>query len=246
VKLICLTIFIFCSSHFLLAQNVANTTEYKWESNDGKTIAQISIKPALENASNKTIFYFIAVQDSINENLVDTSSNSIFNALPPSCIAIKISLSQKLDSQEVRDLFLLSTLLLNDIFPFINKSWVLPKVNNTIIAGVDAGAEIALISVLSFPDKFNKTALFFNKPFAGFAYSNQFDVLAPNIKGKLFMYVKHAEDELKIIDDMTNRLALKSSIMLYKIDAYEVDTISFEDGYKWLMADGNNYIIKTE
>jgi hypothetical protein len=246
VKLVCLTIFIFCGNHFLLAQNVANTIEYIWESNDGKTTARISIKPALEKASNKTIFYFIAMHDSINENFVDINYDSITKSLPTSYTGVKISLSQKLDSQEVRDLFLLSTLLVNDIFPFINKSWVLPKVNNTIIAGVDAGAEVALISALSFPNKFNKTALFFNKPFAGFAYSNQFDVLAPNIKGKLFMYVKHADGELNIIDEMANRLALKSSIMLYKIDAYNEEAISFEDGYKWLMADGNNYVIKTE
>jgi hypothetical protein len=243
VKIVCLTIFIFCCSHFLLAQNA---TEYTWESKDGKTTAQISIKPALGNANNKTIFYFIAMQDSIRGNLVNSNYYDIAMALPTSCTGIKISLSQKLDSQEVRDLFLLSTLLINDIFPFINKSWVLPKVNNTIIAGVDAGAEIALISALSFPNKFNKTALFFNKPFADFAYSNQFDVLAPNIKGKLLMLVKHTENEINIIDEMVNRLALKSSIMLYKIDVYEEDNISFEDGYKWLMADGNNYIIKTE
>jgi hypothetical protein len=246
VKLICSTIFIFCCNHFLLAQNVTNTIEYTWESNDGKTVAQILIKPALENATNKSIFYFIAMQDSINKNLVGSSYNSILTALPTSCTAIKISIYQKLDSQEVRDLFLLSTLLVNDIFPFINKSWVLPKENNTIISGVDAGAEVALISALSFPNKFNKTALFFKKPFAEFAYSNQFNVLAPNIKGKLFVLVKHTENEINIVDEMANRLALKSSIMLYKIDVYEEDIISFEDGYKWLMADGNNFIIKTE
>jgi hypothetical protein len=230
----------------LIAQNVTNATEYIWKSNDGKTSAQISIVPSLERVTNKTIFYFIAVQDSINGNLLDSSYYNIAKSLPTSCTAIKISFSQKLDSQEVSDLFLLSTLLVNDIFPFINKSGVLPKENNTIIAGVDAGSEVALISALSFPNKFNKTALFFNKPFAEFAYSNQFDILAPNIKGKLFMYVKHTENKINIIHEMANRLALKSSIMLYKIDAYEEDIISFEDGYKWLMADGNNYVIKTE
>jgi hypothetical protein len=230
----------------LLAQNVTNTTEYIWESNDGKTVAQISINPALESASNKTIFYFITVQDSINNNLLDSSYNSIVSALPTSCTAIKISLSQKLDSQDILDLFALSTLVVKQIFPFVQKQCALCKEGNSIIAGVDAGAEIALISVVSYPNKFNKTALFFNKAFAGFAHSNQFDVLAPNIKGKLFLYVKHKENEINVIDDMTNRLALKSSIMFYKIDTYEENVISFEDGYKWLMADGNNYIIKTE
>jgi hypothetical protein len=243
VKLVCLTILILCSSHFLLAQNAR---QYTWESNDGKTVAQISIKPVVENASNKTILYFITVQDSINENLLDSSYNSIVSALPTSCTAIKISLSQKLDSQDIRDFFALSTLVVNEVFPFIQKKYDFPKAAKSIISGVDAGAEIALISALSFPEKLNMTALFFNKSFAEFAYSNQFDVLAPNIKGKLFMYVKHAEDELNIMDEMANRLALKSSIMLYKIDTYEEDIISFEDGYKWLMADGNNFIIKTE
>jgi hypothetical protein len=243
VKLICSTIFIFCCSHLLLAQNA---TEYTWESKDGKTTAQISIKPALENASSKTIFYFIAIQDSLNGNLVDGNSDSIVKSLPTSCTAIKISLSQKLDTIEVRDLFALSTLVVKEIFPFVQQKYMPAKNANTILSGVDAGAEIALISALSFPDKFNKTALFFNRAFAEFAYSNQFDVLAPSIKGKLFMYVKHTENEINIIDDMTNKLVLKSSVMLYKIDAYEEDVISFEDGYKWLMADGNNYIIKTE
>ncbi len=246
MKLICSTIFIFCCSHFLLAQNATNTIEYTWQSNDGKTAAQIFIKAALENASNKTVFYFIALQDSVSNNVVDTVYNSIVAALPTSCTAIKISLSQKLDSIEVRDFFALSKLLVTEVLPFVHQKYAAAKNANTTLAGIDAGAEIALISALSFPDKFNKTALFFNKAFAGFTYSNQFDVLAPSIKGKLFLYVKHTENEINIIDDMVIRLALKSSIMLYKIDVYEEENIYFEDGYKWLMADGNNYIIKTE
>lgn len=246
MKLICLTIFIFCCNHFLHAQNITNTSRYKWESNDGKTTAQISINLALENASSKTVFYFIAMQDSINENFVDTSSSSIFNELPSSCTTIKIVLSQKLDSQEVRDFFALSKLVANEIFSFVDKIYPLFKTGNFIISGVDVGAEVALTSALAFPNKFNKTALFFNKPFSAFAYSNQFDVLVSSIKGKLFMYVKHAENELNVMDEIINKIALKSSIMLYKIDVQEDNNISFEDGYKWLMAAGNNYIIKTE
>jgi hypothetical protein len=243
VKLICSTIFIFCCSHFLLAQNA---TEYKWESNDGKTVAQISIKPALGNANNKTILYFIAMQDSVNNNLADTDYQNIITALPTSCTAIKVSLSQKLDSQEIRDLFALSKLVVDEVFPFIQEKYKIAKQYNSIVGGIDAGAEIALISALSFPDKFNKTALFFNTSFAEFGFSNQFDVLIPSIRGKLFMYVKHSENEINITDRIANGLALKSSIMMYKIDVYEEDNISFEDGYKWLMADGNNYIIETE
>jgi hypothetical protein len=246
VKLICSTIFIFCCSHFLLAQNVTNTIEYTWQSNDGKTAAQISIKPESENDGNRTIFYFIAMQDSVSNNLVDINFNNIVTTLPSSCTTIKISLSQKLDTLEVRDFFKLSKLVVTEILLFVHQKHAVPNNLNAILAGVDAGAEIALTSALSFPDKFNKTALFFNKAFAGFAYSNQFDVLAPSIKGKLFLYVKHTENEINIIDDMVIRLALKSSIMLYKIDVYEEENIYFEDGYKWLMADGNNYIIKTE
>jgi hypothetical protein len=245
VKLICSTIFIFCCSHFLLAQSIKNTIEYTWQSNDGKTAAQISIKPAQENASNKTIFYFIVMQDSINKNLVDTSSNNIFKALPPSCTAILIAVSQKLDSIEVRDFFALSKLLITEVLPFVHQKYGAAKNANTILAGLDAGAEIALISALSFPDKFNKTAFFFNDYLSGFAYINKFE--SPlGIKGKLFMYVNHKGGKLDTSDGLVYVLALKSSIMLYKIDAYEEDVISFEDGYKWLMADGNNYIIKTE
>jgi hypothetical protein len=246
VKIVCLAIFIFCTNYFLQAQNKVNETEYKWESNDGKTTAKISIKPALENANNKTVFYFIALQDSIVENLIDTTSNGIFSALPPSCTAIKIVLSQQLEFQEIPDFFSLSKIVVSEVITFINKNSALPKVDNFIISGVDAGAEIALISALFFPDKFNKTALFFNKVFPDFAYSNQLDVLVPNIKGKLFLHVKQDEDKENVIDKMVNKIALHSSIMLYRIDAQEYDTISFEDGYKWLMADGNNYIIKTE
>ena len=243
MKLICLTIFIFCNSHFLLAQKAI---EYKWESNNGKTVAQISITAAQENVRNKTILYLITLQDSININFVDTSCNGIVIRLPTSCTIVKIYIEQKLDSQEIHDFFVLSTLVVNDIFTFLQKKNVIPTLEHTIIAGVDAGAEIALISALSFPTKFNKTALFFNNAFAEFASSTQFDALAPNIKGKLFMYVKHAENEVNVIDELTEKLALKSSIMLYKIDAYEEDNFSFEDGYKWITADGNNFIIKVE
>jgi hypothetical protein len=246
VKLICSTIFIFCCSHFLLAQNATNTIEYTWQSNDGKTAAHISIKPALDNAGNKTIFYVIAMQDSISSNLVDTGYNNIVAALPLSCTFIKIYLSQKLDTQEIRDFFALSKSLVTEILPFVHQKYAPTKNTNTILAGIDAGAEIALISVLSFPDKFNKTALFFNTGFAEFSSSNQLDVLCTSIKGKLFMYVKQNENDIDVIENMTNKIALKSSIMLYKIDAYEEDVLFFEDGYKWLIADGNNYIIKTE
>jgi hypothetical protein len=245
VRLICVTIFIFCSNNFLLAQAIS-TTEHTWESKDGKTTAQISITPALENVGNKTIFYFIDMQDSVNNNLLDTSYNNVITALPTSCTAIKISLSQKLDTQEIRDFFMLSKLVVNEVFPFIQEKYKIAKQYNSIIAGLDAGAEIALISALSFPDKFNKTALFFTTAFAEFGFSNQFDKMAPSIKGKLFMCVKHTANEINITDRMANGLALKSSIMLYKIDVYEEDSISVEDGYKWLMADGNNYVIKTE
>ena len=243
MKLICLIIFIFCNSHFLLAQKAI---EYKWQSSDGKTVAQISITPAQENVRNKKNLYLIALQDSINKNFVDISYNDIVKRLPTSCTIVKIYIEKKLDSQEVHDFFALSTLVVNEIFPFLQKKNVTSTMEQTIIAGVDAGAEIALISALSISNKFNKTALFFSNAFAEFASSNQFDVLAPNIKGKLFIYVKHAENEMNVLYDMTEKLTLKSSIMLYKIDAYEEDNFSFDDGYNWLIADGNNYVLKTD
>ena len=134
MKLICLTIFIFCNSHFLLAQK---TVEYKWESSDGKTIAQISIDAAQENVRSKTIFYLIAVQDSINKNFVDTSCNNIVKHLPTTCTTVKIYIQQSIDSQEIRDFFALSTLVVNEIFLFIQQKNIIPTMEHNIIAGVD-------------------------------------------------------------------------------------------------------------
>lgn len=245
MKLICATIFIFCCNNFLLAQYSTSANEYIWQSKDGKTIAQISINPAVEDVGNKTVFYFVAMQDSVNNNLADTRYQNIITVLPTSCTSIKISLSQKLDTQEIRDFFLLSKLVVNEVFPFIQEKYKMTKQYNSIIAGIDAGAEIALISALSFPDKFNKTALFFNDYLSGFAFVNKFE-FPFSIKGKLFIYVNHNESKFDTPDGLAYIIALKSSILLYKIDAYEEDNISFEDGYKWLMAVGNNYIIKTE
>lgn len=248
MKIICSILLLFSGNQMLQAQDTTGKMiYYDWESKDNTLRAQISLKPSTDFVGIKTALYYLALADSAQEKYTDSNYMAICRAVPPSTIVFNIQLLVNNDSLSNPIFLELSKLVVGQLIPDIVKKFPMCSGRNVILAGTNESAVIALSAACLSPDKFNKTALFFNGYAPGFALSNQFDSLAVKIKGKLYLQITNNENQFNSIDYLANVLALKSSIMLFKIDAddnnaFEMD---FKEGYNWLMANGNNFIIDT-
>jgi hypothetical protein len=246
VRIFCTILFVLFGNGFLFAQNSNNDIQLNWENSNKDISARISITAPLENTNKKITVYFINMVDSVGKEYNNKNENFVFNDVSSLFTLIRISLFQMHDSEVVPNFSTLSKVFVNDIMPFIHKQYPLSKIGDGIIAGENAGAEIALNTSLNFSEKFNKTALFFDKYLSGFSYIKDF-VKTLTIKGKLFISENHKGGKFDTVDGLAHIVGLNSSVMIYKLDNYEDENVDlFKYGYNWLLADGNNIILKTE
>ncbi len=249
MKLICSTILLLFSNQLLQAQDTTGKTiYYDWASKGNGLNAKISIKSSTDFTAVKTAFYYIVLQDSSEDNFIDSNYITICKMVPASTIVFHINLSLKKDTLSNPIFLELAKVFNRELIPTITRQFSQYACKDFVLAGTNESAVIAFCMASISPDKFNKTALFFNGYAPGFAMSNQFDSLANNIKGKLFLQVSNNNNQFNTIDFMANVLALKSSIMLFKIDEDDTNDFvtDFKEGYNWLTANGNNFIIKTD
>ena len=223
---------------------VLNAEKYIWQSETTKTSASIEIFDN-DYKKSKGYIYFISTVDTAYNSYADSLFTYILNSSANKSTLIKISFYPTLDSSKMS---VLSEELMKFIIPDLTKKFSLFTKANAVLVGINDYGLVALHTATYYSDKINKTAVFFNNYLPDEFLCNQICLTASLIKGKLFMYV-NGNDEIKVLTDkFAEKLALNSSILLYKYDEENADTsISiFTEAYNWLVADGNNYIITTE
>jgi hypothetical protein len=224
------------------AQDTTKTIRYIIE----KDSSNIYIEIFPVKGDKKQTIYFLTAENDSSKNILDTCFQNFVNSTAVNTSIVKIIFTNK-PSVEVPNLIkAFANILVKEIIPNVQQKYPLFVSNNIILAGINEGAIIAIGTASLWPEKINKTAAFFYNYILSITTYNDLVTLVPAIKGKLFLHTNYKDDGLSQSNLLADSLALKSTIMLYKVDDDETFTNStlLADGYHWLMADGNNYIIK--
>lgn len=137
--------------------------------------------------------------------------------------------------------------------PFIDAHYrTIPAKENTTIAGASMGGVIAYYAALQYPEVFGKAGIFSPAFWTAPALAGFTDSLSNNISSKFFFYIggNEGEDNVALMDDMADRLAMHSAAMIYSVtDASGSHNEAawhkwFTEFYNFMMADGFNYITK--
>ncbi len=139
--------------------------------------------------------------------------------------------------------------------PFIDKKYrTLSSKENTIIAGSSMGGLISYYAMIKQPEIFGKAGIFSPAFWTAPAIRSLTDSVAIKVSGKFFFYIGKQEGD-NYVDDMVKiqeSLAEKSNALIYSViddDGMHNETAWrkwFPEFYCWIMADGFNYVIKTE
>jgi predicted alpha/beta superfamily hydrolase len=145
--------------------------------------------------------------------------------------------------------------LVNTLKPFIDKNYrTLPSYQSTAIAGSSMGGLISYYAAIKHPNVFGKVGVFSPAFWVVPQLQNFNDSLSAKITSKFFFSMGSLEGQ-KYIDDMQNmadKLGANSNTMIYSIVAEGENhneknwRNQFAEFYKWIMADGYNYVIKVE
>lgn len=139
--------------------------------------------------------------------------------------------------------------------PYVDKRYrTLPAKENTIIAGSSMGGLISYYAILKYPEVFGKAGIF-SPAFwtTGSGMKVLTDSLGSKLGGMLFFYMGRLEGDeyLRDMTEICDKLGRISTAYLYTaIDDKGTHNEAawrkwFSEFYKWISADGNNYIIKT-
>ena len=139
--------------------------------------------------------------------------------------------------------------------PFIDRQYrTLPNKENTLIAGSSLGALFAYYAMLKQPDVFGKAGIFSPTFWAAPAIKSLTDSVASKNNGKFFFYMGEREGKsfMNDMQQMQELLGEKSAAQIYSvIDAKGKHNEKawrkwFPEFYCWIMAEGFNYVIKTD
>ena len=247
MKLLISAILIFLFSfNNVTAQVVDTTVKYIWKNEETKFTAAIEIN-GLQSKKNNSIIYFLKEVDTVYNFHSDSLFEAFTNNSLLNCIIVKISFYNLGDSISEKKIKLFSDEFCNKIVPDFLQKFKLPPTANLIISGINNLAQVALYSTLKNYKKINKTALFLNSNISQSLLNIFNNEDYQHLFGKLFIYVKHENNIESFTDSLAVKLALASSGVIYKYDDFEsrLPVNIFFDAYKWLIAEGNNYIIKT-
>ncbi len=139
--------------------------------------------------------------------------------------------------------------------PYIDKRYrTITTKENTIIAGSSMGGLISYYAILKYPEVFGKAGIF-SPAFwtTGSGTSVLTDSLGGKLNGMLFFYMGRLEGEqyLKDMTEICDKLGKVSTAYIYTaIDEKGLHNEAawrkwFSEFYKWITANGNDYIIKT-
>ena len=228
------------------AQTGDSTTKYIWINEATHINAAIEIF-GLQKSKSACSIYFLKNVDTAYKSASDSLIHIFTNSPPLNCPVVKISFYNSDASISDKKIKLYSDAFNKFILPDIQKKYKKLNSTNIILSGLNEFSKVALFSAANNSNKIKKTALFFNDniDFSKITTPNMEGL--KNLKGKLFMYVKHQNFNDVITDSLAINLTLASSIVLYKYDHYGnlLPLNIFIEAYKWLMADGNNYNIES-
>ncbi len=229
------------------AQPSDSAVKYIWKNEATNVSASIEIYGIQQPNKPYCLFYFNNV-DTVYNNISDSLFNEFVNISTLKCPVIKISFYNLTDTLPVQKIKLYREEFLKFILADVQKRYTQIRTNNLIISGVNYFAMVALSIAINDPLNINKTALFFNEEENAVPLNTVTAADAKRLKGKLYFYVNHQNKDDKFVDSLTTNLALNSTIVLYRFDHLGdlVSSSIFEEAYKWLLADGNNYIIQND
>ena len=227
------------------AQSVDSSAKYIWKNEATKISAVVEIYGAQFHNKSQCLFYLNSV-DTVYNNISDSLFKAFVNLAAASCPVIRISFYNKPDSLPAKKLKAYAEEFSIFIVSDIQKKYPQIRLQNLIVYGVNYFALVALSAAINNPQKINKEALFFNEDAA--LLENISSVETSKLKGKFFLYVNHQNKENFFEDPFTSALALNSSVVLYKFDQFNNlgSANIFEEAFKWLLADGNNFIIQND
>lgn len=194
---------------------------------------------------------------------VDECLDSLISDGRPACIVVGIDNGEKTRVNEYNpydlekfgkgegDAYL--DFLVQTLKPNIDKNYrTLPSKENTLIAGSSMGGLISYYAMLKKSDVFGKAGIFSAAFWTAPAIKSFTDSIAGKINGKFFFYMGGMEGSSYINDmqEVQEILGERSSSMIYSIIDPESSHNEqawrkwFGEFYKWIMADGFNYVVK--
>lgn len=221
-----------------------NDVKYIWQNDSSKINASVQIYKNIKKES-KGVIYFITHVDTIYNSNPDSLFKQFISSSTIQYDVIRISFYESFDSSK---LTLFSKELMEHILPDISKRYKNIIWKNPILSGINDYALVALQAAIQYPSTIEKTAIFFNEYIPNKEVSVKLGSSTKLMKGKLFMYVNVSENENLVADKLAENIALHSSLLLYKYDDENAKAANyiFTEAYNWLLADGNNYILRTE
>ena len=229
------------------AQSLNSRVKYIWKNGATNITAAIEISGLQHTNKSVCIFYLKSV-DTVYNKFSDSLFNKFVGTYLLNYPIVKISFFNISDTVIGKKIKLYGEEFSKFILADVQKKYPQIKTNNLVVAGVDNFALAALFAATNNPLKINKTALFFNnvENTSLLRYVNMAD--AKKLKGKLYLYVNHQNNQDTFADSMAKDLVLNSVVVLYKFDFFGNNESSkvFEEAYNWLFAEGNNYIIRDD
>lgn len=223
---------------------ILNAEKYIWQNETTKTTASVEIYDS-DSKKSKGCIYFITNVDTAYNSRQDSLFKQFIVPSTGQYAVVKISFYNKYDSSKLSKF---STELVTYILPDVAKKYKTITKATAILSGVNEYAVVALYAAIHNSKIIDKTAIFFNEYQPDVSLCATQESSAKKIEGKLFMYVNTKDENVSITDSLAENLALNSSVLLYKYDDVSAAASKniFKEAYNWLMADGNNYILKTD
>jgi metallo-beta-lactamase class B len=138
--------------------------------------------------------------------------------------------------------------------PFIDLHYrTLQTKENTIIAGSSLGGVIAYYAALKYPDVYGKAGIFSPAFWTAPQLSPITDSVTDNFSSKFFFYIggEEGEKNIALMNEIEDKLAIHSTSMIYSITdgTAKHNELAwrkwFPEFYKWMMADGFNYVTQS-
>ncbi|MBL0146803.1 MAG: alpha/beta hydrolase [Chitinophagaceae bacterium] len=145
--------------------------------------------------------------------------------------------------------------LVKTLKPYIDKNYrTLAGKENTIIAGSSMGGLISYYAALTHPEVFGKAGIFSPAFWIAPQLTELTDSLSSKLNGKFYFTIGSNEGQQYVFDmeNIAEKLASNSNTMIYSKVAVNENhneknwRNQFAEFYKWIMADGYNYVIKIE
>ena len=229
------------------AQTLESNHKYIWKNDKSGISAAVEIYGLNQSNPSFCIFFLNSV-DTVYNNVSDSLFNEYANISSLKCPIVKISFYNNLDTASAIRMKLYAEEFSNFIIADALKKLPAVKADNYIVSGIDFFAAVVLYASSTNAKKINKTALFLNETDNASLLKSIGQTDLKKLKGKLYLYVNHQHKEKLFADSVATDIALNSNIVLYKFDHFSTyeSSFIFDEAYNWLLADGNNFIIRGE